>query len=104
MTRIAGTILLLLALGSGPAAADSYCRVPLADWQPREALQRKLQGEGWRIEMIRAHDGCYRVHATNAAGERLEARFNPATLEMVSRKGEGRGRGRGRRQGEDDDD
>ena len=100
MTRIAGAILLVLTLACGPAAADSYCRVPLADWQPREALQRKLEAEGWRVEMIRAHDGCYRVHAVNAAGERLQGRFDPATLAMVGRRGEGRGH----RHGDDDHD
>lgn len=93
MTRIAGMILLFLALGPSPAAADSYCRVPLADWQPREALQRKLEAQGWRVERIRAHDGCYRVRAVNLAGELLEARFDPATLAMVGRKGDGRGQG-----------
>lgn len=90
LNRIAGMILLFLALGAGPAAADSSCRVPLADWQPREALQRKLEADGWRVERIRAHDGCYRVRAVNAAGERLEARFDPATLAMLGRKGGGR--------------
>ncbi|MBT9291024.1 PepSY domain-containing protein [Hyphomicrobiaceae bacterium 22] len=94
--------MLFLALGSGPVAADSYCRVPLADWQPREALQRKLEAEGWTVEMIRAHDGCYRVHAVNAAGERLQGRFDPATLAMVGRRGEGRGRDH--RHGDDDHD
>lgn len=102
MKRLVGTVVPLLAflLAAAPAAADPYCRVPLADWQPREALQRKLELEGWTVQTIRAHDGCYRVRAVNATGERLEARFDPSTLEMVGRKGDGRGRGR---HGGDDD-
>ncbi|ACL58031.1 PepSY domain-containing protein [Methylobacterium nodulans] len=79
-----------LALGAtllgGPASADVHCSVPLADWQPREALQRKLEAEGWTVTAIRADDGCYKVRATNARGERLEGKFDPARLEPVRRK------------------
>ncbi|MFG1465920.1 PepSY domain-containing protein [Xanthobacter sp. DSM 24535] len=40
-------------LGTEPAPADRDCRVPLADWQPREALQKKLEAEGWTVMSIR---------------------------------------------------
>ncbi|MEJ1157295.1 PepSY domain-containing protein [Prosthecomicrobium sp. N25] len=85
------TVLLLLAFDPGSARADSRCRAPLADWQPRDALQRKLEAEGWVVETIRAHDGCYRVRAVTASGQRMDAHFDPATLDMVGRKGDGRG-------------
>lgn len=86
MLRLAGLLVLVMAFVGGPAAASSRCRVPLADWQPRQALQQKLEADGWRIEMLRVNDGCYHIHARNPRGERLEAMFNPATLEMVSRR------------------
>ncbi|MFG1479981.1 PepSY domain-containing protein [Xanthobacter sp. V4C-4] len=72
-------------LASGPAAADRDCTVPLADWQPREVLQRKLESEGWTVLSIRSDDGCYKVRAANARGGSLKAKYDPATLERVRR-------------------
>ncbi|MFG1360107.1 MULTISPECIES: PepSY domain-containing protein [Xanthobacter] len=89
---LAGVLLVAACLAAGPAAAGRDCSVPLADWQPREALQRKLEAEGWTVVTIRSDDGCYKVLATNAQGARLKAKYDPATLERV------------RRQHEDEDD
>lgn len=98
MVRAAGLAFAgLLGLGS-PAVAQHHCRVPLADWQPREALQAKLEQQGWTVLGIRADDGCYRVRARNASGERLEGKFDPGTLELVGRRGRPDGH-----DGEDDD-
>jgi hypothetical protein len=68
----------------GEAHADWDCEASLADWQPREALVAKLEAEGWRNIAIRIEDGCYLVHAVNAAGERLHGKFDPAMLNQVS--------------------
>ena len=68
---------------AGPAAADRDCNVPLADWQPRGALQKKLEAEGWTVLSIRSDDGCYKVRATNAQGGSLKAKYDPATLERA---------------------
>lgn len=76
----------MLCLAS-PAAAQHRCRVPLGEWQPREALQSRLEQQGWTVLSIRADDGCYKVRARNADGERLEGKFDPATLEPVARHG-----------------
>lgn len=73
----------LASLAATPAAADRDCNVLLADWQPREALQKKLEAEGWTVQSIRADDGCYKVRATNAQGARLKAKFDPARLEPI---------------------
>lgn len=84
-----GGVLALLGLLwlVAPALAQHRCRVPLADWQPREALQARLEQQGWTVLSIRADDGCYTVRARNMGGERLEGTFDPATLERVSRHG-----------------
>jgi hypothetical protein len=93
------TVLCLLCLAS-PAAAERFCSVPLADWQPREALVDRLATLGLTVVAIRSDDGCYRVIARTAEGEIVRGRFDPATLEPV-----GRGRGRhGWRGGEPDGD
>ncbi|MFG1348620.1 PepSY domain-containing protein [Xanthobacter autotrophicus] len=75
--------LLAACLAAGPAAADRDCTVPLADWQPREALQKKLEAEGWSVQSIRSDDGCYKVRATNVQGARLKAKYDPASLERI---------------------
>lgn len=82
----------LLCLSSQAIAQHRHghhCRVPLSDWQPRDALQSKLQLQGWTVLSIRADDGCYKVRATNDKGERLDAKFDPSTLEPVARHGGG---------------
>jgi hypothetical protein len=73
----------LLAAGIGAAAADERCAVPLADWQPKTALQTKLEGDGWTVLRIRTDDGCYAVHGRDASGRTFKARFDPATLERL---------------------
>lgn len=92
MVRASGLALAgLLWLGSS-AMAQHHCRVPLGDWQPREALQAKLEQQGWTVLGIRADDGCYKVRARNEKGERLEGKFDPGTLEPLGRHGEHSGR------------
>ena len=78
--------ILMTGLGIGPTVADSRCDVPLVDWQPREALQKKLESEGWTVISIRADDGCYKVRAANGRGERLEGKFDPANLTPVQQE------------------
>jgi hypothetical protein len=97
---------LLLAL-TGPAFADRACSTPLADWQPRGALERKLSAEGWTDVAIRSDDGCYKVIGIDPTGERTKARFDPSTLERLGRGGGGghgpRHRHRGGADGGEDD-
>jgi hypothetical protein len=86
--RLATLVLFILLASAfanpGGAHADRDCEASLADWQPREALVAKLEAEGWRNIAIRIEDGCYLVHAVNAAGERLHGKFDPARLNQVS--------------------
>ena len=81
MTRLLlPALLAFCALGAGTALADQRCNVPLAEWQPRTALQQQVEAQGWRVTRIRTRDGCYRVHGTNDRGERYEGTFHPGTL------------------------
>ena len=83
--RVATMALMILLACAGATRAHWDCGAPLADWQPRDALASKLEAEGWRDIAIRIEDGCYLVHAVNAAGERLHGKFDPARLIQVSR-------------------
>jgi len=85
---VAAILALTPCLGAAPVAAEQACNAPLADWQPRQALATKLEAEGWTVLSIRSDDGCYKVRATKAGVERLDAKFDPASLERVRRKQE----------------
>jgi hypothetical protein len=82
--RVATMAFIVLLASAGSVHAHWDCSAPLADWQPREALVSKLEGEGWQNIAIRIEDGCYLVHAVNAAGGRLHGKFDPARLIQVS--------------------
>lgn len=71
---------------AGAALASDKCNVPMTDWQPREALQTKLEGEGWKVRSIKTEDGCYEAYAINAKGEKVEAYFDPKSLATVDMK------------------
>lgn len=90
----------LLGVGIAAAAADDRCAVPLADWQPKTALLRKLEGGGWAVLRIRTDDGCYAVLARDASGRTIKARFDPATLEQVRGGGDHHGRHGGEHDGD----
>jgi hypothetical protein len=82
------TAALATTLGAGAAVASDKCSVPRAEWQPQEALQQKLEGDGWKIRKIKVDDGCYEVYGTDHAGKRMEAYFNPKSFDVVKSKSE----------------
>lgn len=84
--------LALLLVGT-PLLADDDCDDPVANWQPRENLRQKLEGEGWRVYRIKVDDGCYEVKGVAPQGFRAEASFAPASLKLMELERE-----------EDDDD
>ena len=78
------TILGFLAVfPAGVALADDDCFVPMADWQPRDAVARLAEENGWTVRRIKIDDGCYEIIGTDAEGRRMEATVNPATLEVM---------------------
>jgi len=87
MTKLIVTALLLNVVAAGAAFASEKCNVPAAEWQPREALQAKLVAEGWQVRSIKDEDGCYEAYAIDANGNKVEAYFDPKTLEPVAGSG-----------------
>ncbi len=77
------TIAAVLALSPLNAWADANCFVPMADWQPREAVARLAEENGWQVRRIKSDDGCYQIRATDAQGRRIEVTVQPATLEVL---------------------
>ena len=78
--------ILFSVFGTSAALAGDKCHAPKAEWQPTEALQQKLEGEGWKVEKVKTRKGCYTVAGTNAEGASVAASFDPKTFEMIEEK------------------
>lgn len=78
-------LIVLAALGaSGAALAEVSCDDPVADWKPREQLQREAEQRGWTVQRIKIDDGCYELRGTDRHGNKLKAKFSPASLRIRS--------------------
>jgi len=74
----------LVALPAGAVLADDDdCFVPMADWQPREAVAQLAQDKGWTVRRIKIDDGCYEIDGRDAEGRRIEVTVHPATLQVI---------------------
>lgn len=101
--RKALTILAFLAaIPAGAAFADEDCFVPMADWQPREAVARLAAEQGWAVRRIRIDDGCYEIDGRDAEGRAIEVKVHPGTLRIVEFEFEDDGQGQNREGQEDD--
>jgi len=58
-------------------------------WKTRDQLQSAIETEGWKVRKIKVDGGCYEVYGTNPDGKRVEAYFDPLTLEklLVAQRG-----------------
>ena len=73
----------LTALPAGAALADDDCFVPMADWQPREAVAEFAIAQGWEVRRIKIDDGCYEIDGRDATGRAIEVKLHPGTLQIV---------------------
>lgn len=80
---MATTLLIGLGAAGVALADDDDCRVPMADWQPREAVQAMAEAEGWTVRRIKTDDGCYEIKGRDATGREIEVKVDPATLAVV---------------------
>lgn len=83
---IHGIAALTLAASAGTALARDKVQCeehPKSEWRPHTELEQKLIQEGWTIRRIEQTDSCYEVYAKTPDGKRVEAFFDPRTLERV---------------------
>lgn len=92
----------LAALPAGSALADDDCFVPMADWQPREAVAEFASSQGWEVRGIRIDDGCYEIDGRDATGRAIEVKLHPGTLQVVEFEFEDDDHGR-EREGQEND-
>ncbi|KQB12907.1 PepSY domain-containing protein [Rhodobacter capsulatus] len=95
----------LAVLAQAPAAAahDNDCTVPMADWQPREAVRALVEQQGLTVRRIKIDDGCYEVDARDGTGARVRMRLDPGSLQIL-RRGDDDDDDHHRRRGDDHDD
>jgi hypothetical protein len=79
------TILILVTslAVSGAVRADEDCTVPMAEWQPRVAVQQMAEAQGWTVRRIKIDDGCYEIDASDAEGRAIEVKVDPSTLAIM---------------------
>ncbi|KJS40198.1 MAG: hypothetical protein VR71_24360 [Roseovarius sp. BRH_c41] len=96
------TILSFLALiPAGTALASDDCFVPMADWQPRDAVAGLAAENGWTVRRIKIDDGCYEIDGRDADGRQIEVTVHPATLAVIEFEYEDDDDGRLHRSGKD---
>lgn len=83
MRKTLTILAVLIALPTGAALAEDDCFVPMADWQPREAVAKLASEKGWTVGRIKIDDGCYEIIGRDAEGRAIEAKLHPGTLEVI---------------------
>lgn len=79
------TLAALAALvASGMAFAETDCTDPVAEWKPRELLRQQVEQRGWTVQRIKVDDGCYEVRGVDRMGNKIKAKYAPATLRIRS--------------------
>ena len=77
------TAFIASCLISGTTLADDDCTDPMTEWQPREQLRQMMIDSGWEVKRIKTDDGCYEVKGLDRNGHQVEAKFSPASLEIL---------------------
>ena len=77
------TVLVAAFLVTTAAWAESDCTDPVSEWQSQETLREMMIDNGWEVKRIKVDDGCYEVKGLDQNGNRVEAKFSPASLEIL---------------------
>lgn len=85
-TRIAAAVLCLAAGGAWAHGEVTCPKYPKAEWKPHTELHEKLVKDGWTVRRMELTPTCYEVYGKDPQGKRVEAFFDPKTLERVEEK------------------
>ncbi|MBV8035466.1 PepSY domain-containing protein [Roseateles sp.] len=89
MQRLIAGALLALGVTAAFAHGNVSCpAMPKEEKRPQMELQKKLEGEGWKVRQVKNFNGCYEVYGFDGQGKKAEAFFNPKTFERVHPEGE----------------
>ena len=77
-------VVLTALVCSDKASAHVDCTDPIEQWKPRDMLRQEAEKNGWTIQRIKVDDGCYEVRAVDRNGNKVKAKYSPATLKIRS--------------------
>lgn len=52
-------------------------------WKTMDQLESKMKEDGWTVRRIKEDGGCYEAYGTSPDGKRVEAYFDPVTLDLL---------------------
>lgn len=75
----------LTLLLAAPAFAGPTCTDAARDtWIPADEMQRRIEGEGYRIKKFKETDGsCYEIYGYDVENRKVEIYYNPVNAEVV---------------------
>jgi hypothetical protein len=77
------TLLSTISFASA-ASAGPKCTTEKANWKDKDAFQKTLKDEGYKIKVFKVTKGdCYEIYGWNKEGKKVEIYFNPITGEKV---------------------
>ena len=80
-------VILSSALASPAAlAGEDDCKVPMAQWQPREAVEQMAKAQGWTVRRLKIDDGCYQIRGIDGDGREIAVKVDPGSLAIVRMK------------------
>lgn len=82
MTLFSTFLAVATLAASGMACADTDCVDPIDQWKPRELLRQQVEQRGWTVQRIKIDDGCYEVRGTDRMGNKIKAKYAPASLRI----------------------
>lgn len=89
MKRLLTALALAAVAGASFAHGNVSCpALPKEEKKGQMDLQKKLEGEGWKVRKVQNYNGCYEVYGFDGDGKKAEAFFNPKTFERVWPEGE----------------
>ena len=85
------TAVLIMSLSTGVNATGRMTcdSGDQALWKTKDQLQSAIESDGWKVRKIKVDGGCYEVYGATPEGIRVEAYFDPLTLEklLVAQRG-----------------
>ena len=84
MTLLRMLVALAALVASSAAFAETDCTDPIAQWKPREQLRQEVEQRGWTVQRIKVDEGCYEVRGTDRVGNKIKAKYAPASLRIRS--------------------
>jgi len=89
----AAAVTALLSILATPALATGFHTCDSGDrsrWKTTGELEEKMTAQGWQVRRIKEDGGCYEAYGTTPDGQRVEAYYDPVTLELllIARRGQ----------------